>query len=86
MKKMSKVKITDDSQIMEGKLELDKAKQFYSEILYCIVNDYRSIDDINDIVNGKAIMPEKLLASFKLHTEVFIDDLIHDGVLIRVQK
>ena len=83
---MSKVKITDDSQIMEGKLELAKAKQFYSEILYCIVNDYRSMDEINDIVNDKAIMSEKLLASFKLHTEVFIDDLIHDGVLIRIQK
>ena len=84
--RMSKVRITEDSQIMEGKLELDKARQFYSEILYCIVNDYRSIDEINDICNDSSIMSDKLLASFKLHAEVFIDDLIHDGVLIRVQK
>jgi len=83
---MKKVKITDVSQIVEGQLNIDVVRQFYLEVLYCVVNDYRSIDDINDIVNDLSPLPEKLLGHFKTHLEGFIDDLIYDGVITKVQK
>lgn len=83
---MNKVKITDILQLVEGQLDIDVVRQFYLEVLYCIVEDYRSINDINDIVNDLSPLPEKKLEHFKTHLESFVDDLIYDGVITKVQK
>jgi hypothetical protein len=83
---MNKVKITDISQLVEGQLDIDVVRQFYLEVLYCVVADYRSINDINDIVNDLSPLPEKKLEHFKIHLEGFVDDLIYDGVITKVQK
>jgi hypothetical protein len=83
---MNKVKITDISQLVEGQLDIDVVRQFYLEVLYCVVEDYRSINDINDIVNDLSPLPEKKLEHFKIHLEGFVDDLIYDGVITKVQK
>jgi hypothetical protein len=82
----NKVKITDISQLVEGQLDIDVVRQFYMEVLYCVVEDYRSISDINDIVNNLSPLPEKKLEHFKTHLEGFIDDLIVDGIITKVQK
>jgi DNA-directed RNA polymerase delta subunit len=83
---MDKVKITDVIQITQGQLDTDIVRQFYLEVLYCVVNDYRSTSDINDILNELTELPEKKLEHFKTHLEGFIDDLIIDGILTKVQK
>jgi hypothetical protein len=82
----NKVKITDISQLVEGQLDIDVVRQFYMEVLYCVVEDYRSISDINDIVNNLSPLPEKKLEHFKTHLEGFVDDLICEGVITKVQK
>jgi hypothetical protein len=83
---MNKVKITDVTQITQGQLDTDIVRQFYLEVLYCVVNDYRSTSDINNILNELTELPEKKLEHFKAHLEGFIDDLIIDGILTKVQK
>lgn len=85
---MSKVKITDVSQIMEGKLEIDRVRQFYLEnmyaiYMYAICEFYSSTSHINDVSHEFKNIPKGALEDFKIGLEVFIDELIEDGILIR---
>lgn len=82
---MSKVKITDVSQIMEGQLDIDIVRQFYLENMYAIGEFYSSTSHINDVSHEFKDIPKGALEDFKIGLEVFIDDLIEKGILIKTQ-
>lgn len=82
---MSKVKITDVSQIMEGQLDISRVHQFYLENMYAIGEFYSSTSHINDVSHESKVIPKGALEDFKIGLEVFIDNLIEDGILLRVK-
>lgn len=79
---MSKVNV---SQIMEGQLEIDIVRQFYLENMYAIGEFYSNTSEINDVSHESKVIPKGALEDFKIGLEVFIDNLIEDGILVRVK-